>query len=308
MTFTLTGILHKFRYVCIGLVTVIIFTLLNYVQYMHNLQAIDTLQTLRLQQRDTIQQELTLWSGLLQTMAVEADEEYTAFVEMFPNTPQNQRVFTWSYQETIDDTQLSHAGQTEHSPVRGNSLMFHLVTLHDQVNAFQKYLHEHLDMLDTTPTIMPTEGWISSGFGYRRSPFDGQLQFHRGLDIANRMGTSVWATAGGIVSAVGFNDELWGNNVLIDHGNGIKTQFGHLQSIQIEHGATVQRGDIIGTMGMSGRTTAPHLHYQVWIYDVPVNPRNFIFDLDKGVNPSRKTAKDRQYAKMAYTGGQEFTD
>jgi murein DD-endopeptidase MepM/ murein hydrolase activator NlpD len=142
-------------------------------------------------------------------------------------------------------------------------------------------LHEVLEtrksMLASTPTIRPTSGWRSSGFGYRTSPFTGRREFHQGLDIATRSGTPVVAPADGTVTFVGSKGPL-GRAVTIDHGYGMVTTYGHLKKSLVKRGARVKRGDEIGLVGNTGRSTAPHLHYEVHLNGIPVNPSKYILN------------------------------
>ncbi|MCB9481690.1 MAG: peptidoglycan DD-metalloendopeptidase family protein [Desulfobacteraceae bacterium] len=132
-------------------------------------------------------------------------------------------------------------------------------------------------MLASTPAIRPAKGWITSPFGYRDSPFTGKKEFHEGYDIANRKGTSIIAPADGIVSFVGKRG-LLGNAVLIDHGHGIITKYGHLDEALVKAGQKVKRGHQIAKMGNSGRSTGPHLHYVIYVNGRPVNPEKYILD------------------------------
>lgn len=128
-----------------------------------------------------------------------------------------------------------------------------------------------------TPSIWPVEGWMTSGFGIRTSPFTGSPQMHEGLDIANRVGTEIIAPANGIISDIG-KDSLLGRVLVISHGFGIITRYGHLHKILVKIGQKVKRGDKVAEVGRSGRTTGPHLHYEVRIDGIPVNPRKYILN------------------------------
>ncbi|ADU96796.1 Peptidase M23 [Thermovibrio ammonificans HB-1] len=129
--------------------------------------------------------------------------------------------------------------------------------------------------LKDTPLGYPTEGRITSKFGLRRNPVTGALEFHLGVDIANRWGTPVRATADGVVVRAGWCG-LMGRCVEIKHGSGIYTYYGHLSKITVFKGEHVSRGMIIGIMGSSGRSTGPHLHYSVRIDGKLVNPLPFM--------------------------------
>jgi murein DD-endopeptidase MepM/ murein hydrolase activator NlpD len=132
-----------------------------------------------------------------------------------------------------------------------------------------------IDLRRHTPSIWPAHGYISSGFGYRRHPIKKYVAFHRGIDIANLAGTSIYATANGVVDFTGWQAG-YGNYISIDHGYGFKTKYGHLLEILIEEGQEVKRGDIIATMGSSGVSTGPHLQYEVIVLNKPVNPISYI--------------------------------
>lgn len=138
-------------------------------------------------------------------------------------------------------------------------------------------LRENRDALASMPSIWPVVGFISSSFGGRSSPFGGGGQFHKGLDISNRMGTPVLAPAQGAV-ILAARDGAYGNSVEINHGGGIVTKYGHMQRWAVQLGQWVKRGEIIGYIGMSGRTTGPHLHYEVRLNGVPVNPMRYILE------------------------------
>ncbi len=133
------------------------------------------------------------------------------------------------------------------------------------------------NLLSSTPSIRPAEGWISSRFGYRESPFTGLREFHKGLDIANHKGTPIIATADGTVTFAGSKGFL-GKLVVINHGHGMITRYGHLQKILVKRKQNVNRGDTIGYMGNSGRGTGPHVHYEVFLHGVPVNPAKYILN------------------------------
>ena len=133
------------------------------------------------------------------------------------------------------------------------------------------------NLLASTPAIRPTGGWMTSRFGHRVSPFTGRKELHKGVDIANRKGTAILATANGIVSFAGKKGPM-GNVVVIDHGHGMITRYAHLSEAMKKQGDTVKRGDIIAQMGNSGRSTGPHLHYEVHLNGVPVNPATYILN------------------------------
>jgi len=125
------------------------------------------------------------------------------------------------------------------------------------------------------PSIWPTEGRITSAFGERVDPFNGEGAFHRGIDISTSYGHQIVAPADGVVTFADFSSG-YGRMVMLDHGHGIQTRYGHMSAFAVADGQHVRRGQLIGYVGLSGRTTAPHLHYEVWLRGVPVNPHKYL--------------------------------
>jgi murein DD-endopeptidase MepM/ murein hydrolase activator NlpD len=149
------------------------------------------------------------------------------------------------------------------------------------LSSFQEmtwYLANERNVYKATPSIWPTYGRISSGFGYRISPFTGFItEFHSGLDIVNDPNTPIYATANGVVRFTGWAYG-YGQAILIDHGFGYSTLYGHTTEIKVHEGEHVVRGQEIAKMGMTGRSTGPHLHYEVWENGKAVNPKRFLKD------------------------------
>jgi murein DD-endopeptidase MepM/ murein hydrolase activator NlpD len=133
------------------------------------------------------------------------------------------------------------------------------------------------DRLDHTPSIWPTRGWLQSGFGIRTDQFTGTRRLHRGLDISNNTGTPIFASAAGRVQSTRIDREL-GRMIVIEHDYGFVTRYGHLSQIDVVRGQKVKRGDMIGRMGSTGRSTGPHLHYEVWCNGNVLNPIDYILD------------------------------
>jgi hypothetical protein len=131
--------------------------------------------------------------------------------------------------------------------------------------------------LASTPSIWPTDGYVTSGYGNRVSPFTGRQQFHAGLDIAADFGTIVVAPARGRVVFAGVNGPL-GRMVELDHGYGLRTHYAHLSNTLVSQGQTVERGMRIGEVGSTGRSTGPHLHYGVEVNGRTVDPTDYIFE------------------------------
>jgi murein DD-endopeptidase MepM/ murein hydrolase activator NlpD len=160
----------------------------------------------------------------------------------------------------------------------------HVEHLHEasavQMEAFEelhKYLQNQKSLLASTPAITPTTGWVSSGFGYRVSPFTGLKEFHQGIDVATRKGTIIIAPADGTVTFAATKGSL-GRCMVIKHGYGMVTRYGHLKKYLVKPGTRVKRGEKIALVGDSGRSTAPHLHYEVHLNGIPVNPVRYILN------------------------------
>jgi murein DD-endopeptidase MepM/ murein hydrolase activator NlpD len=149
-----------------------------------------------------------------------------------------------------------------------------------QENGFDTLLQHLIDqgnLLARTPAIRPADGMVTSKFGMRRSPFTGRSEFHKGLDIANRKGSSVFATADGAVIYADAKS-FWGNIIVIDHGHGMVTRYAHLSKFFKKSGDTVKRGEKIGEIGNTGRSTGPHLHYEVSLNGTPIDPAKYILN------------------------------
>jgi len=131
------------------------------------------------------------------------------------------------------------------------------------------------DLLDAVPSLLPANGWFASGFSYRTDPFSGQRTFHRGLDISCDRGTPVYAPASGVVTGRNRNGGF-GKMLVLNHGNGIITKYAHLSKYNVSKGQRVKKGDLVAYVGSTGRSTGPHLHYEVHKNGKLVNPMKFI--------------------------------
>ncbi len=142
-----------------------------------------------------------------------------------------------------------------------------------------------LDSLQNGAIAIPSDKPVksaafTSGYGVRSDPFQGRAAMHAGIDLSGPVGTPIYATADGVVTAAGWNSGGYGNLVKLDHGRGIETRYGHLSSMVIQPGQRVTRGQLIGRMGSTGRSTGSHLHYEVRIDDRAVNPIPFMKSTD----------------------------
>ncbi len=153
------------------------------------------------------------------------------------------------------------------------------------INEFTGFYDNQLFDLENTlfriPLGKPFEGDINSNYGYRRNPFTSKgIEFHSGVDFKGRHGDSIRVTGNGVVSFAGYNGE-YGKCIVIDHDESLQTLYAHLKQIDVKEGQTVQTGDHIGLMGSTGRSTGPHLHYEIILNDKKINPLKYIrFDLE----------------------------
>jgi murein DD-endopeptidase MepM/ murein hydrolase activator NlpD len=129
--------------------------------------------------------------------------------------------------------------------------------------------------LADAPSLWPIEGTVTSSFGQREDPFNGEGAFHAGIDISAGFGTSIRAAADGTVDMASLTNG-YGREVVIDHGHGVKTVYGHLSGFTVVAGQQIKRGQVIGYVGLSGRSTGPHLHYEVRVHNTPVNPHKYL--------------------------------
>ena len=149
--------------------------------------------------------------------------------------------------------------------------------LTEKSRKLEAFYQDQRVMLSSTPSVWPVHGYLSAGFGNRVDPFTGQYDFHPGLDISSPLGTKVEAPADGVVVSCG-DKGGYGNAIVIDHKYGIVTRYAHLSGFNVKPGQRVKRGDVIGFVGNSGKSTAPHLHYEVWVNDQAQNPIHYILD------------------------------
>lgn len=139
----------------------------------------------------------------------------------------------------------------------------------------QGILNDQRSLLAAKPSGWPVKGWLTSSFGFRRDPFNGKRKIHEGLDIAARTGSAVIATADGIVSSVK-TEPGYGKMVSVDHGYGYRTLYGHNSKFNVKVGQRVRRGDRIASVGNTGRSTGSHVHYEIRLNGVPVNPQKYL--------------------------------
>jgi len=147
--------------------------------------------------------------------------------------------------------------------------------LESDLRFVEEVAERRADQLLLTPSLWPVSGPIRSSYGRRRDPFTGETETHRGIDIGALYGTEVHAPANAVV-ILAQRQSSYGNLIVLDHGDGITTRYGHLAKFNVQKGDTVEKGDVIGFVGSTGRSTGPHLHYEVRLNDRTLNPRNYL--------------------------------
>ena len=148
----------------------------------------------------------------------------------------------------------------------------------EQLKEIKEFVKNRSHIIQNTPMMWPTQGWISSGYGYRQDPMGGRgRSFHEGVDIAAYSGTPVWATADGEVSFSGRRTG-YGETVMINHEFGYETLYAHLRERHVTAGEEVKKGDLIGYVGRTGRATGSHLHYEIMVNDETLNPEPYLVE------------------------------
>jgi murein DD-endopeptidase MepM/ murein hydrolase activator NlpD len=171
----------------------------------------------------------------------------------------------------------SVAPSLEFPPLPLDKLEREVSALTERSEVLEKFYKDQSTLLASTPSTWPVRGYLSAVFGNRKDPFTGQPDFHSGIDISTPRGTKVHAPADGVVVSCR-RQGGYGNAIIIDHQHGIVTRYAHLDGFNVRPGQRVRRGDVIGFVGSTGKSTAPHLHYEVWVRDQAQNPIQFILD------------------------------
>ncbi len=151
----------------------------------------------------------------------------------------------------------------------------------------ERFYQQNTLMLASTPSIWPVRGYFSSTYGHRNDPFTRERAMHYGIDISTPAGRPVVATADGIILYAARRG-TYGNIVVIDHKFGMMTRYAHLSKFNVRAGARVKRGDVVGYVGNTGRSRAPHLHYEVWVDDMTVHPLDYILEYYRSFDPRNR--------------------
>jgi murein DD-endopeptidase MepM/ murein hydrolase activator NlpD len=145
------------------------------------------------------------------------------------------------------------------------------------LSQLEEYFDDQRSLLASTPSIWPARGWVTSDFGTRMDPYTAERKMHEGLDIATPQGQPIYSPSDATVVFAG-SESGYGKVLVLDHGFGVKTRYGHVSEIFVRAGDRVRRGDKVAAVGNTGRSTGPHLHYEVRVNGIPENPRKFILE------------------------------
>lgn len=175
----------------------------------------------------------------------------------------------------LGDDSAGLDGMLEQSERRADMLEDRIFAEEESLQEVRAYLDDRASLLGASPSTWPVRGWVTSGYGWRDNPRGGGRKMHAGLDVAAPRGTPIIAAADGHVTFAGYHS-AYGNMVVIDHGYGMTTKYGHCSRLHVQVGDRIQRGELIGKVGNTGRSTGPHLHFEVLQDGVHVNPKRFL--------------------------------
>jgi len=177
----------------------------------------------------------------------------------------------------LSDTVRGGLGGPSSTPASSQDVAGQSQALSARLSLLESQFSRRTELIAATPTVWPVHGAVNSGFGVRPDPFTGVPAFHEGVDISTARSEPVLATADGIVLRSGWAGE-YGKAIALAHGDRYETLYGHLEETLVTEGQTVHRGDRVGLVGSTGRSTAPHLHYEVHVDGHPVNPLEYILE------------------------------
>lgn len=239
------------------------------------------------QETETQKSQLHFFSSKIEDLEKQISKlkEFDKRIRIIANLEKGQEVFPFMgmggpYPSDIRDKlrlEKDEKGLVQQMRVDIERLESEASTREESLSELERLLQTKKEILTHTPSIWPAHGWVTSGFGFRTNPFTGLTQMHEGIDISNQIGTPVVAPANGVVSDIQ-NDFVHGKLIVLSHGFGMTTRYSHLGKIFVRVGQKVKRGEKIAEIGMSGKTTGPHLHYEVRLNGIPVNPMRYILN------------------------------
>ncbi len=228
------------------------------------------------QENDVVRMELKRLETEVQTMNTMIDslESYDTrlrvYAQLEPVDQNIQKTGTAGVQDSVGDIKNLRLL----SPLLDN-LLIRAESQSGSYKALLEHVGDKTQLRDHTPSIVPVQGWFVSGYGYRLDPFTGTIKMHEGIDLAGPLGSPIVAPASGTVQSV-VEKPGFGLTIEIGHGYGYATFYAHCQRANVTEGSVVKRGDIIAFLGDTGKSTGPHLHYEVRVSGIPVNPINYI--------------------------------
>ncbi len=217
-----------------------------------------------------------------QLARLEAAEKKVRTVFGFPEVSPDERALGIGGTVAQTDPSLSQSTQLAFALESEIDRLLHRASFErENFESVFSALMDQKQRLDHTPSIFPTNGILMRGFGMKSDPFTGKVRPHHGLDLAAPIGTPVYAPAAGKVILREYQTQ-YGNTIVLDHGYGVETLYGHLSKFVAKTGQSVRRGDLIGYVGNSGYSTGPHLHYEVHANGRPQNPMEYVYDRAPG--------------------------
>ncbi len=239
----------------------------------------DSVEKINLEQQLVQEQEMT------NSLALSLEKQQSAIEQQQTEMNELETRILSTLMSNFDDQLISRSNSSVDGYIEEAS---NLIDLSRRLSQFSQTddadevdLSEYKQAIDNRllriPTLRPVYGRISSGFGYRTHPIYRYRHFHSGIDIVASSGTSIRAAATGYVTEAGYHSAM-GNYIKISHGNGFTTVYMHSQRLHVSSGQTVEKGQVIATVGSTGSSTGPHLHYEVHLYGTPVNPTRFIME------------------------------
>lgn len=254
---------------CCGLIVVGVMAFLTYsfINYDIDQNELHELRVATSQQRQTVQGLVADLSGVYQQL--DSLRESDARVRQLANLdalPQDLPVAVGGLVEADSVASLDAVQQ------QINQLQIDIELRKQRQEGVRNLINDQVSLRRSTPKGWPTKGWLTSYFGMRKSPFSGKMVMHEGLDIAANTGTPIVATADGVVARVKYSPG-YGKMLILDHGYGYRTIFAHNSEILVKSGQRFKRGDIVAKVGNTGKSTGSHLHYELLLNGVPIDPR-----------------------------------
>jgi murein DD-endopeptidase MepM/ murein hydrolase activator NlpD len=248
----------------------------DYIRIQVTSRSYRALQTENQAQKDTIREYQAKLSAL--ETRVSGFEDYVKKLNLMAGITTDQKLQNYNVGDLPREGQSGpNGGPTQPPAAQMQDLKSRAEDLQSNFDTLTTFFEANRSYLASQPSIWPTNGWTSSGFGYRTDPFTQKWTFHYGLDIVATQGNPIVAPADGFVAQITRSGQL-GNSIILNHGGGLTTVYGHLSKIAVVTGQKVKRGDLIGNVGSTGKANGPHLHYEVRKNGKPVNPYSYILE------------------------------